>query len=421
MNNPSAHNKKSYTKLNKAVKYEVKKWKKKILGTEVEEIELAQAKNNSHELFQMVLMRIQGTIENHLTEEQCGFRSCRGTTDVVFAVRQTIEKARERRIPIHMNCVDFKAAFDTIWREALWKCLRSIGVDKSLVDLIESMYKQTKWSVMVNGKITEWFDVIAGVRQGCLLSPSLSNPFLEYVMKDIQQLDSGIQMGDMRINNIRYADDTTLMELVFENLQISTNELEKACRRWDMKINATKSEFMTEDQQDILLNNTNIEKVEKFVFLGSKVPSIEEDVKRHISRRLKVRIYRALILPIATYGAESWTLRKSDRNKLEVFEMRCLRTTLGVHLLDKISNDEIRQRLDVPSTKCEEIIKRRLIWFGHVLRMPHHCLPYQAFQNDFNGRRPRGRLTKRWTRFDAMWDYPHKRQSNEPRTDQTGA
>ena len=97
-------------------------------------------------------------------------------------------------------------------------------------------------------------------------------------MKDIQQLESGIQMGDMRISNIRYADDTTLMELVFENLQISTNELEKARRRWGMKINATKCKVMTEDQQDISLNDTNIEKVEKFVFLGSTVPSIEEDV-----------------------------------------------------------------------------------------------------------------------------------------------
>ena len=126
----------------------------------------------------MVLNRIQETIDNHLREEQCGFRSSRGTTDAVFVVRQIIEKARERRIPIHWNFVDFKAAFDTIWREALWKCLRSIGVDKVLVDLIESMYKQTKCSVMVNGKITDWFEVVVGVRQGCLLSPSLFNLFL---------------------------------------------------------------------------------------------------------------------------------------------------------------------------------------------------------------------------------------------------
>ena len=125
------------------------------------------------------------------------------------------EKAKERRIALHWNFVDFKAAFDTIWREALWKCLRSIGVEKVMIDLIDSMHKQTECSVSVNGKITEWFKVVTGVRQGCLLSPSLFNLFLEFVMKDLQNLDSEIQMGDMRINSIRYADDTTLMDLVF--------------------------------------------------------------------------------------------------------------------------------------------------------------------------------------------------------------
>ena len=151
----------------------------------------------------------------HLTEEQCGFRSSRGTTDAVFVVRQIIEKARERRIKLHWNFVDFKAAFDTIWREALWKCLRSIGVDQVLVDLIKNMYKQAEFAVVINGQITDWFQLVTGVRQGCLLSPSLFNLFLEFVMKDLRNLDNGIQMGEMSINNIRYADDTTLVDLVF--------------------------------------------------------------------------------------------------------------------------------------------------------------------------------------------------------------
>ena len=62
----------------------------------------------------MILNRIQVTIDSHLTEEQCGFRSSRGTTDAVFVVRQIIEKARERRIKLHWNFADFKASFDTI-------------------------------------------------------------------------------------------------------------------------------------------------------------------------------------------------------------------------------------------------------------------------------------------------------------------
>ena len=68
-----------------------------------------------------------------------------------------------------------------------------------------------------------------------LLSPSLFNLFLEFVMKDLRNLDNGIQMGEMSINNIRYADDTTLVDLVFDKLQISTNELEKACTLLEKK------------------------------------------------------------------------------------------------------------------------------------------------------------------------------------------
>ena len=265
-------------------------------------------------------------------------------------------------------------------------------------------------------KITDWFQVVTGVRQGCLLSPSLFNLFLEFVMKDLRNLDNGIQMGEMSINNIRYADDTTLVDLVFDKLQISTNELDKACSKWGMKINPQKCKIMSADNRDITINGSPVDKVDDFVFLGSNAPSVEADVKRRtrlaawafgrlkrtvwtnqdISRSLKVRIYKALILPIAIYGTESWTLRQTGTRKLESFEMRCLQVVLGVHLLDRVKNEEIRQRLNIPNTICEEVSKRRMKWFGHVVRMPHHRLPLQVYKNDFIQRRPPGRPPTRW-------------------------
>ena len=188
---------------------------------------------------------------------------------------------------------------------------------------------------MVNGKITEWFEVQVGVRQGCLLSPCLFNVYLEFVMKEIQNLDSGLKMGNMRMNNIRYADDTTLVEMDLESLQQTTNMLQEACARWGMKINPTKCQVMSNDTNNIVLDQAPIEKVDNFVFLGSNVPSMEDDVKRrvrlaswafgrlksniwsyhNITRPLKVRIYQALILPIAIYGSESWALRDKDRHR----------------------------------------------------------------------------------------------------------
>ena len=109
-----------------------------------------------------------------------------------------------------------------------------------------------------------------------------------------------------------------------------------------------------------------------------------------------MRIYKALILPIAIYGAESWTLRQADTRHIESFEMRCLRVILGVHLMDRVKNEEIRKRLNIPNTICEEVSKRRMKWFGHVVRMPHHRLPLQAYKNDFTQRRPPGRPPTRW-------------------------
>ena len=147
--------------------------------------------------------------------------------------------------------------------------------------------------------------------------------------------------------------------------------------------------------------------IDEFVFLGSSVPSVETDVKRRtrlaawafgklqntiwnnqdISRSLKIRIYKALILPIAIYGAESWALKQADRSRLEAFEMRCLRVILGVHLMDRVRNEEIRSRLNITTSICEAIKERRLKWFGHVARMPPDRLPFQAYKNDFNKRR----------------------------------
>ena len=173
---------------------------------------------------------------------------------------------------------------------------------------------------------------------------------------------------------------------------------------------------MSNEQHDIVLNGDAIEKVDKFVFLGSTVPSVTDDVKRRttlaawafgrlkskiwtnqsITRSLKVRIYKALILPIATYGCETWALRKADLTRLESFEMRCLRAIAGVHLLDRIRSENIRHSLNITRSIGQKITSRRMKWFGHVIRMPEHRLPHKAYNNDFNTARPPGRPPLRW-------------------------
>ena len=89
-------------------------------------------------------------------------------------------------------------------------------------------------------------------------------------------------------------------------------------------------------------------------------------------------------------------VRKSELRKLEIFEMRCLRSIMGVTLLDKIRNEDIRKSLNITNTITEIIAKRRMKWFGHVIRMPQYRLPQQAYSHEFRSPRLPGRPPARW-------------------------
>jgi len=364
----------------------------------------------------ILLERMKKRTERATGESQFGFRPGRGTVDAIFIVRQIIEKAKEHQVPLHFNFVDFKAAFDTVWRKALWKMMLAIGVDPKLVRIIESLYNDTECAVVIDGNLTEWFKVEIGLRQGCLLSPTLFNIFLEFVMKELKDLDENLQLQENLSIDIRYADDTTLLSAVFEKLQLTTTQLEQACQKWGMKINGAKCKIISPSDQQINIDGQEVEHVEEFVFLGSVVPDSAADIKRRIalasvafgrlreaiwkkktiSIPIKVRLYKALIEPIATYAAETWTLRAEDTRMLEVFEMRCLRAILGVTRRDRLSNDKIREALKVNNTISDVIRRKRLRWFGHITRRPTKSYVAQAYRQDFNSPRPRGRPPKKW-------------------------
>ena len=242
------------------------------------------------------------------------------------------------------------------------------------------MHRYTECSVVIDGQITDWFKVEIGLRQGCLLSPTLFNIFLEYVMKELKDIERGLSYSDNISLDIRYADDTTLLAAVFEKLKLSTSQLEQACKRWGMKINGAKCKILSPINDDIEIDNETVEHVAQFVFLGSVLPDTTSDVarriglassafgrliptvwsKRSISRAIKARLYKALIVPIATYASETWTLRASETRKLESFEMRCLRTILGVSRRAKVPDRKIREDLKVQQTITDHIREKDL-------------------------------------------------------------
>ena len=236
-----------------------------------------------------------------------------------------MQKFKERGINCHFHFVDFKSAFDTIRRKVLWKMMRSIGVCNKIVNIIEKMYEKTTCAIVVDELLTEWFSVSVGVRQGCLLSPTLFNLFLDFVMDELKCLQEHVTLDNDLNFDARYADDTTLIAAVFEKLQLATDQLQEACKNYGMKINTDKCKVISNSHANITIENENVENVEEFKFLGSVIPNSPLDVKKRIatansafgrlkksvwSRRdiptkLKLRLYNALILPIAIYASET--------------------------------------------------------------------------------------------------------------------
>ena len=234
-------------------------------------------------LNRILLQHIQEKTEQVTSDRQYGFRPNRGTTDAIFVVRQLMQKSKERNLNLHYHFIDFKSAFDTIWRQALWRMMARIGVNKTVIEVIKNMYEKSQCTVNVDGKMTDWFEVTVGVRQGCLLSPTLFNLFLEFVMDELQDLQNSASFNDQLCIDVRYADDTTFIAAIFEKLQLSTNQLQEACNKYGMKINASKCKAITASPISISISNNNVETVQDFIFLGSNVPSTSADIKRRIS------------------------------------------------------------------------------------------------------------------------------------------
>ena len=115
-----------------------------------------------------------------------------------------------------------------------------IGIPQKYVTIIKNLYNDTNCAIIAGGQLTDWFPVNMGAIQGCIMSPSLLNICIEHVMKGLTCLDRNLRLDDEMSIDIRYADDTTLVSAVFENLQIATSELENACHKWGLKINPLK-------------------------------------------------------------------------------------------------------------------------------------------------------------------------------------
>ena len=163
-----------------------------------------------------------------LPDVQAGFRKGRGTRGQIAKIRWIIKKAKEFQKNIYFCFTDYVKAFDCADHKKLWEILREMGIPDHLTCLLRNLYAGQEATVRTGRGPTDWFQIGKGVCQGCVLSPCLFNLYVEYIMRNagLEEAQAGIKMARRNINNLRYADDTTLMAESKEELKC-LNESER--------------------------------------------------------------------------------------------------------------------------------------------------------------------------------------------------
>ena len=212
----------------------------------------------------------------------------------------------------------------------------------------------------------DWFQIGKGVHQGCILSPCLFKLCAEQIMWNagLNEAHVGIKIAGRNINNLRYADDTTLIAESEEEVKSLLIKVKEKSEKAGLKLNIQTTRIMA--STPIIswqIDRETVETVRDFIFWGSKITEDGEcshDIKRcfllgskvmtnldsilksrEINLLTKASIVKAMIFPVVMYGCESWTIKKTEQWKIHAFELWCWRKLLRVPWLARRPNQSI--------------------------------------------------------------------------------
>ena len=160
----------------------------------------------------------------------------------------------------------------TVWITTNWKILKEIGIPDYLTCLLRNLHAGQEATVRTKHETKHWFQIGKGVRQGCILSPCLFNLYAEYIKWNAQldEAQAGIKIAGRNINNLRYADETTLMAESKEEIKSLLMKVKEESEKVDFKLNFQKTKIMTSGPiTSWQVDGETMETVTDFIFLGS--------------------------------------------------------------------------------------------------------------------------------------------------------
>ena len=237
-------------------------------------------------MLKILYASLQHYVNQELPDAQAGFRKGRGTRNQISNICWIIEKAREFQKNIYLCFIDYTKAFDCVDHNKLWRVLKEMGIPDHLTCLLRNIYAGQEATVRTLYRTTDWFKIEEGVRQGCLLLPCLFNLYPEKIMRNVglDELQFGIKIGGRNINNLRYADNTTLMAESKEELNSFLMSVKEESERASLKLNSKKTKIMPSGPiTSWQTEGERVEIVTDFLFLGSKI-TVDGDCSQEIRR-----------------------------------------------------------------------------------------------------------------------------------------
>uniref|UniRef100_A0AC11DQQ9 Uncharacterized protein n=1 Tax=Ovis aries TaxID=9940 RepID=A0AC11DQQ9_SHEEP len=212
-----------------------------------------------------------------------------------------------------------------------------MGIPDHLTCLLRSLYGGQEAIVKTGHGTTDWFQIGKGVRQGCILSPCLFNLYAEYIIRNtgLDEVQAGIKIAGRNINNLRYADDMTLMAESKEELKSLLMKMKEESEKVGFKRNTQKTKIMASGPiTSCEIDGETMETVRDFILGGSKIIAdgdCSHETKRCLLLRRKVMtnldsilksrditlpakfyLVKAMVFPVVMYGCESWTIKKAE-------------------------------------------------------------------------------------------------------------
>ena len=397
-------------------------------------------------LARILLNRLNVHLEQGLLpESQCGFRKERGTIDMVFAARQLQEKCQEQNLDLYSIFIDLTKAFDSVSRDGLWKIMAKFGCPRKFIAMVRQFHDGMQARVQDNGEMSEPFPVTNGVKQGCVLAPTLFSLMFTAMLSDafrdgpegvdiryrtdgglfnLRRLKAKTKVRSDTIHDLLFADDCALNAGSEADLKHSVEKFSSACSNFGLTISTKKTEVLYQPapgkpyvEPNISINGEKINTVNRFTYLGSTLSQgvvIDDEVnlriskasatfgslyknvwnRRGISTQTKIKVYRAVVLPTLLYACETWTVYQRHAKLLNHFHTKSLRKILNIKWQDKIPDFEVLARAGLPSIHTS-LMQSQLRWAGHVIRMPDCRLPKRLFYGELKKRSASSRRSKK--------------------------